>query len=245
MFVKETPWETRNLGVKSSAEFYFESTDTVETLTEEVLRNTTYAYQVAHIPAGKIDILNALLNTGFYFAETKILMSADLNTYTLPEKFKVAMSGLKYHEANATELELIYKKMREGMFDTDKVALDPHFNAQVAGNRYALWTQDEIAAGRCSPFITTYEDEVIGFFMLKKTDNKTGDSFLGGVFDKNNNIGFGFAIIYLIMYEAKKLGLKKIVTGVSSNNLDSVRVHIALGYQVKTLLYTLVKHLEK
>ena len=45
-----------------------------------------------------------------------------------------------------------------------------------------------------------------------------------------------------VYYEAKKKGFKKIVTGVSSNNIDSVKTHLFLGYSISNIEYIMVKH---
>ena len=240
MRIKETPWETRNLGVESSVEFYFEVND--NTVEEEVINCTEYKYQVAHIPSGRIDIVNKLLTSGFDFAETKIELTADLKKLSLPTTFERFSEGLDYHKANRDEIQRMYEAMTDGVFDTDKVALDPHFDAHIAGQRYVYWTRDILEAGCGYVFIVTRRSEDIGFFVLKKSNERLGDSFLAALYDKDKNAGMGFSVLYYPMVEAKKMGFKKMITGVSSNNPDSVKMHLALGYRIKAMDYTLVKH---
>lgn len=242
MIKKETPWEKRNLGVSSSIEYYFDVFDCIEEMGDEILNNGMYEYQVAHIPVGKIDILNTLLAHGFAFAETKIEIMADLKELSLPERFGRFSESLGYHKADEDELEEMLYNIRCGMFDTDKVALDPCFNAKIAGSRYALWTMDEINSGRGSAYVVTQSDKPIGFFVLKKNNEKIVESFLAGLYNKEDSAGFGFSVLYYPMAEAKKLGIKKIIAGVSSNNPDSVKMHLALGYQVKNMNYSVIKH---
>lgn len=243
MIIKETPWEKRNLGVSSSVEFYFEQTDNEENLDKSILNNTMYSYQVAHIPVGRINVLNRLLENGFQFFETKIKLTADLKNLSLPCVFQRFCNGMAYHEAGEDDIQKIYHLMGEGIFSTDKVALDSAFNARIAGQRYAHWTADEIKAGRAFAYIVTNGREDIGFFVLKRLNERLGDSFLAGLFDKEKNSGLGFSVLYFPMAEARHIGLKKIITGVSSNNPDSVKVHLALGYQIQNMDYTLVKHI--
>lgn len=245
MKIIETPWESRNLGVRSSIEFYFEASDSLKELEVKVLDNNDYSYQVAHIPVGNIAVVNLLLFHGFKFAETKIELTADLREISLPSMFERFSKGLGYHSATDEEMERINAAMIGGVFSTDKVALDPYFSASVAGQRYVYWTEDIVKAGVGFPYIVTYNDEPIGFFVLKKSSERLGDSFLAGLFDKDKNSGLGFSVLYYPMVEAKKMGFKKIITGVSSNNPDSVKMHLALGYQIKAMDYTLVKHVKE
>ena len=245
MKTKETPWESRNLGVDSSVEFYFEQGDSVITLNEDVLSNKQFTYQVAHIPVGSIDVVNELLQHGFTFAETKIELTADLKKLTLPSVFERFSEGMSYHKATDSEQEKINASIIGGIFSTDKVALDPHFSACIAGQRYVYWTDDIVKAGVGFSYIVSRNGEPIGFFVLKKSSERIGDSFLAGLFDKDRNSGLGFSVLYYPMVEAKCMGLKKMITGVSSNNPDSVKMHLALGYQIKSMDYTLVKHISK
>ena len=238
MKVKETPWEKRNLGVDSSVEFYFEEHD--EDVSLDVLNDKSHSYQVAHIPVGKIALLNLLLKNGFQFSETKFELIADLKNVVLPKIFERFSEEVSYHEANQAETEKIYSMMKSGIFSTDKVALDPHFNAIIAGKRYAYWTEDEIKLDRAFIYMVTEKMTDIGFFVLKKSSERLGDSFLAGLFNKDS--GLGFSVLYFPMIEAKRMGLRKMITGVSSNNPDSVKMHLALGYQIKSMDYTLVKH---
>lgn len=244
MKIKETPWESRNLGVESSIELYFEGNDLVEELNSDVLNNGR-SYQVAHVPVGNIDVVNKLLRYGFSFAETKIELTADLKNLVLPSKFERFSEGLEYHTATNEEVDQIKAAMIGGVFSTDKVALDPYFNAGIAGQRYVYWTEDTVRAGVGFLYTVSRNDEPIGFFVLKKSSERLGDSFLAALFDKDKDSGLGFSVLYYPLVEAKRMGLKKMITGVSSNNLDSLKMHLALGYQIKAMDYTLVKHIEK
>lgn len=241
---KETPWESRNLGVDSSVEFYFETSDSSDELNDDVLHNH-YSYQVAHIPVGNVAIVNKLLQHGFMFAETKIELTAELKTLELPHVFKRFSMGLSYHQATEEEVEKINAAMIRGVFSTDKVALDPYFDANIAGQRYIYWTSDIVKNGEGFYYIVSQDNAPIGFFVLKKESDCFGDSFLAGLFNKDKYSGLGFSVLYFPMLEAKRMGLKKMITGVSSNNPDSVKMHLALGYRIKNMDYTLVKHVMK
>lgn len=145
MNIKETPWETRNLGVSSSVEYYFERDDFVDTIgQEDVLSNNEYRYQVAHVPVGMTVVLNKLIKAGFSFAETKIELTADLKSLGLPAIFQRFSGNLSYHTASKEEIDRVYQTMERGVFATDKVSLDPVFNGEVKrtwrgkGNRILL-----------------------------------------------------------------------------------------------------------
>ena len=151
---------------------------------------------------------------------------------------------LDYHRITAlSELDVIYESMRKGVFDTDKIALDPHFGSEKSGYRYYAWSKDLIEKDMAVPYMVTQEDRAIGYFILKKVSERMGDSFLAALFDNSNDNGLGFSVLYYPMLEAKKNGLKKMITGVSSNNPASLKMHLALGYQIKSLHYVMTKHI--
>lgn len=244
MKILETPWEKRNLDV-NGVEFYFDQSDSLENITEQVLCDKIHNYQVAHFPVGRMDIHNKLNENGFLFAETKFELIADLKMLELPQIFSRYENMLQYHKiVTDKEKKEIYNAMKNGIFNTDKVALDSKFGLQKAGYRYATWVDQVIKEGSAIPYIVTCEEDNIGFFILKILEKKTGDSFLAALFNNDLYKGFGFSVLYYPMLQAKKMGMRKIKAGVSSNNPASLKMHLALGYQIKNLHYIMVKHLE-
>lgn len=244
MRILETPWEKRNLNV-NGVEYYFEHEDNASDIPDYVLNDTTHDYQVAHLPVNEMEIHNTLNKHGFVFSETKFELIADLKRLELPIIFSRYEQQLDYHKVDSEdELEQIYTSMKNGVFDTDKIALDPKLGIKKSGNRYATWSKQIIEDGIGFPYIVTLNGENMGFFILKKASEKLGDSFLAALFDNEKYGGFGFSVLYYPMLVAKKMGLKKMVTGVSSNNPSSVKMHLALGYQIKNLYYVMTKHIE-
>jgi len=49
-------------------------------------------------------------------------------------------------------------------------------------------------------------------------------------------------MIYLISKYAKEKGYKRIITGVSSNNIQILKLHELLGYSISEMTYCLIKH---
>ena len=242
MVIKETPWERRNLGV-NGVEFYFDTKDTVDQIETAALLDRIHDYQVAHLPIGRMDLLRSLAKGGFDFVETKFALSADLKTLSLPRAFLKYEDLLAYHPAGTQEMELICSEIKKGIFDTDKISLDPVFGKELAGKRYALWTADNVEKGTGKAYIVEYRGNNIGFFITKEVTEKVADSFLAALFSNEKYLGLGFSVLFLPMLQAKKEGKRRIITGVSSNNPASLRLHLSLGYEVDNIEYVMVKHL--
>lgn len=238
----EQPWEKRNLDV-NSAEFRFDGKENLNEITDDILSNSKYDYQICRVPVGRMDIMYLLQANGFSFAETSIELSADLKKLELPSVYARYIEAMDYHPASETELQLIQDSILSGVFDTDKISLDPYFGKKQAGIRFANWNMQEVEAGRASAYVVTMHDEPIGFFVDKTVSDKVDYSLLAALYDKEKNSGVGFSVLYFPMLQSKLDGKRRITTGVSSNNPDSVRMHLELGYKIKEMNYVLIKHI--
>lgn len=238
----EQPWEKKNLGV-NSVEFRFDGKENLNEITDDILSNSKYDYQICRVPVGRMDIMYLLQEHGFSFAETSIELSADLKKLELPSVYARYIEAMDYHPASETELQLIQDSILSGVFDTDKISLDPYFGKKQAGIRFANWNMQEVEAGRASAYVVTMHDEPIGFFVDKTVSDKADYSLLAALYDKEKNSGVGFSVLYFPMLQSKLDGKRRITTGVSSNNPDSVRMHLELGYKIKEMNYVLIKHI--
>lgn len=67
---------------------------------------------------------------------------------------------------DTNDLDVLLNEIRDGMFRTDRVCLDPHFSPVQAANRYEGWISDELDRGS-QTYKLTYKDSSIGFFTFK------------------------------------------------------------------------------
>ena len=243
MLVKQTPWEQRNLGVSSSAEFMIEPNDTWDAVCS-ALEKSGEAYQVMHIPSGNTDVLLHAQDAGFRVLETNIRISRKLkDNVEMPRIYQRFEPFLSCSLASPEEKAIVLDAIRSGeMFTTDKVERDPVFGLAAAGNRYAYWTNDILEQG-AELLIIKYKEEMIAFDICVTLDHNTANAFLGGVLPSYADKGLGFAPIFMITKHAAEKGFRKIVTGVSSNNLPILKLHEMFSYQVEEISYCLVKHL--
>ena len=243
MIVKLTPWETRNLGVPSSAEFMIEPKDSWDDVAQEIAAHSE-VYQVMHIPCGNTDVLLHAQDAGFRMIETNLRISRKLKgAVEMPRLYQRFEPFLSCTIATEAETQMVLDVIRSGeMFTTDKVARDPAFGQAAAGNRYACWTKDVLEQG-ADLLIIRYKDEPVAFDICAKPDPATANAFLGGVLPAHKDKGLGFAPIFMITKYAAQNGYRKIVTGVSSNNLPILKLHALFDYQVEEMSYCLTKHL--
>lgn len=246
MKIIEAPWEKRNLGV-SSVNFVIEKKDTVECLDDSILNNKDYEYQTIKLPVNMMDIHDTLNDHGFKFIEGKFELVCDLRKLVLDDEMKEYIDKihekLVYHPiVEKNELNFLYEHIKKGIFDTDRIALDKKFGPEKSAMRYYYWTKDEIERDSSTAYICSHDNVPVSFFMIKKINDRVASSLLGGLFEQTYS-GYSIASIYYSLLEAKKRGFHRITSEISTNNMGSLRVHLPLGYKIKSMYYVMCKHI--
>ena len=242
MKIKETPWERENLGVESSAVFFIEEDDTRAVLDQEIANNRKYQYLEAVVPTSRVDLLNALLESGFRFAELAIQQSTK-TSYALPKIYERHARDFSFQLAKEDEIKDIYGAILQGsVFTTDKISLNPQFGPCVAARRYYNWISKEINEQKAYAYIIRCKEKNIGFTVLKKENNSVCDGMLSGLLSPDAFAGYGVYLGYSIIQAAASMGAKVLKAHVSSNNMPVIRANQMLGYQIESMLYVLTKN---
>ena len=242
MIIKQTPWEKRNLGVDSSVELYVDSKETWNSIKDAVI-NRKEVYQVLHVSGGNTDVLLNATDFGFHPIETNFQLSRKSSFINLPSIYSRFLEQTAFLDANEIETNYIINQIEHGeVFRTDKIARDPRFGNEIAGRRYSFWTKDVLNQG-AKLMILKYKNEVAAFDVLIDKGNGVAEAFLGGLVAKYQNSNLGLILVYQFTQYAFEYGFKKVITGVSSNNLSILKIHELLGYSVDCINYCLIKHI--
>lgn len=236
-------WEKRNLGVET-VEFTIDSDDEVKDVVA-ALEECHASYQVAKVPAGMIDMMQALEGAGFNFMECSIHVTHNLKDIPMSPIVKRIDKATDYEKMNEEDIKYLYEQIDQGMFSTDRIALDSHFSDEDAANRYKGWINDELSRGS-DIFKIVYKDKHVGFFILKTVDEEKGIyyPFLAGVYPECQKMGIGLVFNYKPMEEVLKRGGKMISTYISTNNPNTIRMHALYGFQFEETSYVYIKHCE-
>lgn len=232
-------WEKRNLGVNCT-EFVIEN----ETLCEEDKKriiDSNCDYEVAKVAANNVEAVLFLQSRGFTFIESNIQLEKVLESQpTIPAIFSRYEQMLTIKPADENETKTILNQIKKGeVFTTDKIAVDPRFGPKFSGNRYFNWSTDLLNNG-CVLNAIYYRNSLIGFSICVEKEGFF-DAFLGGLCDKKY-IGFGFAPIFSNLLFCYNNGGRIIRTGVSSNNLPILKLHILYGFTITSINYVFVRH---
>lgn len=243
MKVIDAFWDTRSLGVKTG-EIEFQADDMLGDFQDVLHAMHTFQYIAAKVPTGRMDIVEALEDKGFAFAECSIELLVNLDQFELSGISKRFASKISCQKANEATKSRIYKEIEKGIFDTDRIFLDPKFANGLAAKRYINWIEDELARGG-DVYHVYYKDQEAGFFSYKEPiPGVEAWPFLAGLYDGFKTSGLGANIVVGIeAEEAKRRGCSRIRTYVSSNNMPILRIHQMLGYTINDIRYVFTRHI--
>ena len=237
MIIVDAVWEERNLGV-STTEITIEAIDNPDIVAAK-LSMLNSGYSVVKIPSNMGHILKAVQNCGYEFIEDMIHVEHDLHEIKMNSILKRLYEKTSYREMNDADFELLQSEIEKGMFDNDRISNDSFFAKGTSAKRYLNWTRD-LRSKEAKFYVITYGDEGAGFVVLEKKDEKTYYSVLGGGYEKYRRSGLG--IIQKEPEITRKLGGKRLITSVSSNNVNQLKALIGNGYKPYAIDHVLIKH---
>lgn len=237
MKIVDAFWEKKNLGV-DTLEVTFEHNDSIED-TEQLLKSIKAEYIVLKIPTDLTDLILVVQNNGYRYIEDMIHFVNYLPNIQMTPLERRLFDSIKTEKMTDTDMEFLYTEIKNGLFDSDRIYLDPFFNQEVAQTRYINWIKDEKMRG--TEFLkNTYKQNTIGFFALKEIDCGHYASFIGGVYKEYRTLSMG--TYAKLQDEVKKRGGKKISTSVSTNNITQIRALSTKGYIPEAITHTFIKH---
>lgn len=242
MQIIEATWEKRNLGV-TCIEAEVEKQDNPEEVLA-LLSSRNEEYHVVKVPPGRTDIMLELQKQGYSYIESLFQTEHHLSQgLIVPEKLRKFEAQIEYHIAEPKETELVISFISSGsIFSTDRIALDPFFSRELAGKRYAYWMKDVLSSDSGRLYITKYKGDSIGFnAYIDKGEYYIG--FLGGLLPAYLDSGFGVLNMYAGTQIIHKQKIKKVISHVSSNNLQMLKLHLLFGNQITNITDNFIKHL--
>ena len=237
MIIVNATWEKRNLGV-TTTEITIESGDNEDSVKEQ-LSLISSEYSVVKVPSNMGQILKVVQENGYVFIEDMIHVEHDLNEVEMNRVLKRLYEKTSYREMTDSDFEQLLQEVENGMFDNDRISNDDFFAKGLSSKRYMNWIKDLREKGTRF-FAITYGNDCSGFVALEKKTDETYYSVLGGGYEKYRKSGLG--IIQKEPEITRKLGGKRLVTSVSSNNVGQLKALIMNGYKPYSIDHVLVKH---
>lgn len=218
--------------------------DAVDGVVRELESNYLDKYVVLKMPVADLNALHCFEKLNFNYMETSFGIFKNIKDNDCVEILKGVENPLSVKELE-TESELleVLENIENDMFLTDRVYLDSALDKSVAKSRYINWVKQEYSQ---------HEKSHVKFFIKKTTGEKVGFSLgmydrkrrilysvLGGIYRKYQDMGYSPFSFQAGEQDALRIGVKKIKTSISSNNVGIFKIYSLFGYQVHSIQYTL------
>lgn len=237
MKIVDAIWEKRNLET-NTIEITIEEHDTADRVSH-ILQDQSAGYMVVKLPVSRTDLIFQLQDLGYAYIEDMVTLYHDLHEVSYSPIQKRLRDAVDTATMDKADVDVLCGEIWKGMFDSDRIFLDPYFTWEMAKKRYVNWVQDEYARG--TEFVKyLYKDKVIGFFALREAENKEYDSFLGGMYKEYQKGGLGTVV--KVPQAVKERGGKKVRASVSTNNIFQLRALTMNGYIPESIIHTFIKH---
>ena len=243
MRIINATWEKRNLGIDCK-EIIIDKEDQLnnfECLNE--LNNLSKKDEYLVLKTNKVDFsfFSKITRLGFVFNEILHEVSLSLDNVKISDQLISLSNKIDYKLIPSNNLHVILNEIDKGIFDTDRIALNPSFGKKKSSKRYINWITDEINKN-AEVYELTFRNKGIGFFALKKIEDFNYDIFLAGIYNKFKNSGLGVSFLLKSIEELKSRNIKKITTHVSSNNLPVLKIYIELGFTINENQYVFSRY---
>lgn len=241
MKITEAFWEKKSLGL-ATLELNIDLGDDLGSALNKV-DYKRFQHVVCKVPAPDIASCHILEEQGFRFVEAQmdVFKSLKVPLDFESDTFQIA-KRMTCLETTSSHIQNIASEIQKGIFDTDRVALDPRFGSSLAAERYANWLLDEFHSGS-KVFEILRGERGVGFFILRPHSQQTGQYavVLGGMYQEWKNSHYGVAVVGCPILEAKRLGGLELTTSISTNNLPIIRQYMYFGYHLRKVNYVFRK----
>jgi len=247
--LNETPWEERNLGVKSFAL----NEKCLDILNQRVLADELSSLQqrfrqffvFARLPNSHLHLVPCLQGHGFYLVEGTVCPVIQFNRSTLMQTFSIKASQFipgRFRNSsiqfvtldNANERpDKILLSIARDSFSSDRFHMDFQCPEKVANHRFELWISDLLKDRHVTFDILEINYEIAGFMARKE-----GHLIIAGFSRQYARSGLGDYLWLGSLQNMKEHGLRYAETLVSINNIPSLNLHARLGFKFRHPQYS-------
>lgn len=242
MKVVNALWDQRNFGIRC-AEVELSLDDDKNSCQAEFERTEqSYDYISVKVPSSRTDLTWMMSELGYSYVEDMMFFEHDLHEIKRSPLQQRVYDSVHISEMTEDDYPILFKEIDAGSFSFDRISNDPWFKPQDSIVRFHNWLNDERERGAI--FLKgQIKGEMSGFFTIREIDKekKIFTSALGGTFMKWRKGGLGTNV--QTPDEVKKRGGKKLVLGVSTNNMIQIRALIQNEFFPTKVNHVFVKHL--
>ncbi|MGN0909442.1 MAG: hypothetical protein ACI4NA_07445 [Succinivibrio sp.] len=239
MKVVNATWDEESLGVRT-AEVSIGQGDSLEEIGSALRKaEASYRYLAVKLPSTRADACFLLSDLGYTFVEDMIFLEHDLHEIRRTPLEQRFYDSVKVERMQEEDFRKLLSEIDAGSFSFDRVSIDPYFSKEASARRFHHWLMDEKGRGAIL-MKASYKGEMSGFFTIRDTGDGVYSSALGGTFMKFRHTGIG--INNQTPEIVKRLGGRKLVIGVSTNNMSQIRAVVRSGFFPIRANHVYIKH---
>lgn len=244
MKIIDCKWELKNIN-KKTVEITIERGDNFDSNLLS-LYTRDYEYAVVKVPMNMPSFNIGLAEMGYICIETQMNVGINMADFDF-SKVAHLYDDTRYEIVeNYQDYLSVVSNIEPGMFSTDRIYIDPHFNGEIGCRRYTNWLTTEYESKKSQLVKVIYQDEHVGF-MLVRSENDTIDLLLNGLYKPYQGKGLGILTPASPMMFIKKnsLPIENEITSISSNNIPVVKLYNRLNFKILQHTYVFIKHFVK
>jgi GNAT superfamily N-acetyltransferase len=226
-------WEKENIGLQTTEIIFAGGED----LNEFIREKNHNEHVVLKIPSHQLDIIHYCESIGYSFIEQQFELSKRLKKKDFPRTVEIIANDYRYEEVTTDEnLQIILDEIDYGIFDTDRIYLDPLLGPKYSSKRYKNWLRTMYADLQNKIYLIkdTDDNNYIGFYCINISDPHVCKGILGSVFHEYKNSGIGVLFIYFAVKYATEQGFRRYATAVSSHNIAVMNLYQLLSFQINS-----------
>ena len=247
--LRETPWETRNLGMPAYALYLDDKEDmSASTFVDELQQlkqSNSCGFVSARIPKASLHLAPILEQAGFYIVESTVCpyiqlkKSAFVSRFqedprqSIPKKFQETDLRFITLERNGTMPVADLKAIAESSFSDDRFHIDHSCSHELANQRFSYWVDDLLANPEITFDVIYLGEMVIGFMARKEND-----LILAGFHGQYVRAGLGDYLWLSTCALLKDQEYATAETTISINNVPVLNLYGRLGFKFKETQYT-------
>ena len=245
----ETPWEERNLGIKSFTlnEACLTSLDQ-QTLTDALAclqQDFKKFFIFARLPKAHLELAHSLQQCGFYLVEgtvcpviqfnksRNIKAFSDNSLQFIPARFRhKSINFITLDHRQDAAIKAVSEIAKES-FSNDRFHEDFQCPKDTANRRFELWICDLLHNKEVIFDIIEVNGETAGFMARKENH-----LIIAGFSKKYIRAGLGDYLWLGSLQRMQENGLRYAETLVSTNNIPSLNLHSRLGFKFRNPQYS-------
>jgi len=247
--LRETPWETRNLGVPSYAlaDAFRDSPDfaALEREMHGLAARQGRLFVAARLPKERLALIPRLQQIGFYLVECTLVPTMALHKNPVLLEFerdsapfvpgRYRRGDLEFTTLSATtpEWARILTALARSAFSGDRFHVDHRCPTEIADRRFAYWMDDLMADPGVKFDVLQLKGKPIAFFA-----RKGNHQIVSGFSPDRAASGLGEFFWLSTCAAVKAEGHAFVHSLISCNNLPSVNLCARCGYRFKETGYT-------